>query len=57
MADQQAAKNFDESAMLTFISEAKDGVYGVVCTPASHLPKVEVKREDPSEPVYYYSFR
>lgn len=57
MAEKKKTKKFNESAMLTFLSETKEGVYGVTSTPASHLQKVEVRREEPSEPVYYYSFR
>lgn len=57
MAEKKAAEIFDESAILTFLSETKEGVYGVVSTPASHLRKVEARREETSEPVYYYSFR
>jgi len=48
--------NIDETAMLTFLTETKNGEFGVISTTASQLPRIEVRREDAAEPVYYYSF-
>jgi len=49
--------NIDETAMLTFLTETKNGEFGVISTTASQLPRIEVRREDAAEPVYYYSFQ
>ncbi len=49
--------NIDETAMLTFLTETKNGEFGVISTTASQLPRIEVRREDAAEPGYYYSFQ
>ena len=46
-----------KTAMLTFLTETKNGEFGVISTTASQLPRIEVRREDAAEPVYYYSFQ
>lgn len=57
MACESNLINIDEAAILTFVTETKNGEFGVISTAASQLPRIEVRREEATEPVYYYSFQ
>lgn len=50
-------KNIDETAILAFVTEAKNGKLGVISTTASQLPLIEAQREETSELIFYYSFQ
>ncbi len=50
-------KNIDETAILAFVTETKNGKLSVISTTASQMPRIEARREEATEPVYYYSFQ
>lgn len=49
--------DFDETTLLTFITETKNGEHERIEITASQLPRIEVLREEPAEQIYYYSFK
>ena len=57
MPCEDSLKNIDENAILTFLTETKNGEFGVISVSRSQLSRIEVRREEPSDPVYYYSFQ
>ena len=57
MEHESNLKNIDETAILAFVTEVKNGKLGVISTTASQLPLIEARREEANERVFYYSFQ
>lgn len=57
MEHESNLENIDETTMLAFVTETKNGKLSVISTTASHMPRIEARREEVTEPVYYYSFQ
>ncbi len=49
--------SFDETTLLTFVTETKNGELDIIETISSQLSRIEARREEPTEPTYYYSFQ
>lgn len=57
MEHEDTLRNIEEAAILTFIAETKDGKYNIVSTNSKQLQRINIRREEIPEPVYYYSFQ
>jgi hypothetical protein len=57
MACEDSLKNIDENAILTFLTETKNGEFGAISVSGSQLSRIEAQREEPTDPIYYYSFQ